>query len=155
MAPPRRFHSELRVALESGRGELVRTFVREACLCEDVPQGTANSLAEDASAIWRGLCENESSDAVRILPLCSGQNVKVRILLPGYSRFSAIVTRGRSIPGNSAIAWRPHGIDGWELSLQHRVGPPPEAISNPASQDAPAAPAPPSSDQYLIEQPHK
>src|SRR5437867_2847971 len=46
MAAQHRIHSELRVALEPSRGELARTFVREACLCEDVPQGTATSLAQ-------------------------------------------------------------------------------------------------------------
>jgi hypothetical protein len=69
MAALRRILSELRVALEPSRGELVRTFVREACLCEDVPQGTASSIAEHMSEIWQGLCEKGSSDAVRILTL--------------------------------------------------------------------------------------
>jgi len=98
MAAPRRSFSELRVALERSRGELVRTFVREACLSEDVPQATANSIAEDASAIWRGLCDKAPSDAVRILFRCSGQNVKIRILLHGYSRFSAILSEGMRVP---------------------------------------------------------
>ncbi len=155
MAAPRRSFSELRVALEPSRAELVRTFVREACLSEDVPPGTANSIAEDASAIWRGLCGKASSDAVRILPRCSGQNVKIRMMLPGYSRFSAILTEGRSILANAAVAWRPHGIDGWELSLQHRFGPQPEPASSPPIQDLVAAPTPAAADQYVIEPPHK
>jgi Acetyltransferase (GNAT) family len=155
MAAPRRSFSELRVALEPSRGELVRTFVREACLSEDVPQATANSIAEDASAIWRGLCDKASSDAVRILSRCSGQNVKIRILLHGYSRFSAILSEGMRIPANAAVAWRPHGIDGWELCLQHRFGALPEAVSNRPIQDALAAPAPAAADQYVIEPPRK
>jgi hypothetical protein len=153
MAAPRRILSELRVALEPSRGELVRTFVRESCLCEDVPQGTASSIADDLSEIWRGLCEKGSSDAVRILTLFSGQSVKIRILLPGYSHFSATLTEGRSIPSHATVAWRPHGIDGWELSLQHRFGAVSEAVSRPAAEEAPAAPVP--ADQYVIEPPHK
>src|SRR5882724_13505152 len=121
MAAQHRIHSELRVALEPSRGELVRTFVREACLCEDVPQGTATSIAEHTSEIWRGLCEKGSSDAVPIMVLFSGQNAKVRILLPGYSRFSGFLTERRSILSHATVAWRPHGIDGWELSLQHCI----------------------------------
>src|SRR3954464_14534589 len=129
MAAARRILSELRVALERSRGELVRTFVREACLSEGVLQGTATSIAESMSEIWRGLCEKETSDAVRILTFFSGQNVKIRILLPGYSRFSALLTDGRSLSSDATVAWRPHGIDGWELSLQHRLGVIAEAVS--------------------------
>src|SRR5262249_8779070 len=109
--------SELRVSLEPSRGELVRSFVREACLCEDVPQETASSIAEDVSEIWRALCA-KSGDAVRIATLFSGQNVKIRILLPGYSRFSAIMKEWRGIQSRTTVVWRPRGIDGWELSLQ-------------------------------------
>jgi acetyltransferase (GNAT) family protein len=157
MAAPRRGFSELRVPLEPSRGELIRAFVREACLSEDVPPATANSIAEDAFAVWPGLCEKGSNDAVRILPRCSGQNVNIRILLPGYSRFSAILSEGRSILANAAVAWRPHGIDGWELRLQHRFGPLSEPVSNPPAQDdAPAAaPAAAAADQYVIEPPHQ
>src|SRR5207237_1038309 len=79
------------------RAELVRTFVREACLCEDVPQETASSIAEHTSEIWRALCEKGASDAVRILTPFSGQNVKVRILLPAYSRVYAFLTGGRRL----------------------------------------------------------
>src|SRR5438105_1067973 len=154
MAAPRRILSELRVALEPGRGELVRTFVREACLCEDIPQETASSIAEHMSEIWRGLCKKGPGGAVRILTLFSGQNVKIRILLPGYSRFSAILAEGRIILSSASVAWRPHGIDGWELSLQHRIGMVAEAVSRPAEQEATAAPTTGAAGQYVIEPPH-
>src|SRR5262245_24759660 len=154
MAATRPILSELRVALEPSRGELVRTFVREACLCEDVPQGTADSIADDMSGIWRGLCEKRANDAIRIVPRFSGQNVKIRILLPGYSRFSAILTEGRNIPSHATVVWRPHGIDGWELSLEHRLGPV-AVVSQPAAEEAAAAPAPTAAEQYVIEPPHK
>src|SRR6476620_7480955 len=98
-----RIHSELRVALERSRGELVRTFVREACLCEGILQATATSIAESMSEIWRGLCEKETSDAVRILTVLSGQTVKIRILLPGYSRFSDLLAEGRSLSTHATV----------------------------------------------------
>jgi hypothetical protein len=105
--------SELRVALERNRGELVRSFVREACLCDEIPLAIATSAADHTAEVWRALCEQASPEPVRLLTDSSGHELKIRILLRGYSRFSALAFQDRRLRADAAIAWRPRGIDGW------------------------------------------
>src|SRR5215211_7790263 len=108
--------SELRVALERNRGELVRSFVREACLCDEIPLAIATSAADHTAEVWRALCEQASPEPVRLLTDSSGHELKIRILLRGYSRFSALAFQESTLRADAAIAWRPRGIDGWEVS---------------------------------------
>src|SRR5829696_3764444 len=108
--------SELRVALERNRGELVRSFVREACLCDEIPLAIATSAADHTAEVWRALCEQASPEPVRLLTDSSGHELKIRILLRGYSRFSALAFQDSTLRADAAIAWRPRGIDGWEVS---------------------------------------
>ena len=113
--------SELQLVLEPARGELVRAFVREASLAEDVAVPVASLLAEDTADAWLALCTLGSGhERARIVLLCSHRDVRARILLPGHSRFSNVAPAlaGR-IGRDAGISCHEHGIDGWEVSL-HR-----------------------------------
>ena len=51
-APTHKRFSELQLALEPARGELVRAFVREASLAEGVPASVASLIADDTAQAW-------------------------------------------------------------------------------------------------------
>ena len=146
--------SELRVALERNRGELVRSFVREACLCDEIPLAIATSAADHTAEVWRALCEQASPEPVRLLTDSSGHELKIRILLRGYSRFSALAFQDSTLRADAAIAWRPRGIDGWEASIHHRLGVP-ETLVTPDDGEPSAVAAIHSSTDYIIESPRK
>ena len=113
--------SELQLVLEPARGELVRAFVREASLAEDVPVSVASLIADDTAQAWLALCAAGSGrERARIALLCSRRDVRTRILLHGHSRFSNVAASlaGR-IRRDAGISCHEHGIDGWEISL-HR-----------------------------------
>jgi len=121
--------------LEFARAELVRAFVREACLCEGIPVTVASLIAEDTAEAWQALCTLGSGrERTRIEMLCSGQEVRSRIFLPGHSRFSGIAAclTGR-IRADVGISWLEHGIDGWEVCV-HRS--PTERFELPPGVDA-------------------
>src|SRR5215208_6662609 len=146
--------SQLRVALERNREELVRSFVREACLCDEITLGIATSAADHTAEVWRALCEEESPEPVRLLTDSSGHELKIRILLRGYSRFSALEFQDRRLRADAAIAWRPRGIDGWEVSIHHRLDVPNTLVS-PDHGELSAVAAIHSSSDYIIESPRK
>ena len=113
--------SEMRLLLEPARVELVRSFVREACLCEGVSLTAAGLLAEETSQAWRALCTLGSGhERARIRIRCSGSDVSSQVILPGHSRFSKIAECliGR-LRADTGISWREHGIDAWEVRV-HR-----------------------------------
>src|SRR4029450_260868 len=100
--------SELELLLEPRRGELVRAFVRGASLAEGAPASVASLVADDAADIWQALCAPGSGrERVRIVTLAVRREIKVRMLLPGYSRFSNIAA---SLAGltrrDGGISWR-------------------------------------------------
>ena len=146
--------SELRVALERNRGELVRSFVREACLCDEIPLAIATSAADHTAEVWRALCEQASPEPVRLLTDSSGHELKIRILLRGYSQFSALAFQDSTLRVDAAIDWRPRGIDGWEVSIHHRLGVP-ETLVTPDDGEPSAVAAIHSSTDYIIESPRK
>jgi hypothetical protein len=74
-------------------------------------------------------------------------------LLRGYSRFSALAVQDRTLRADAAIAWRPRGIDGWEVSIHHRLDVP-ETLVSPDDGE-PSAVTVHSSTDYIIEPPHK
>src|SRR5215216_1734211 len=118
-SPAMRWSSELKLVLEPARGELVRTFVREACLCEDVPVPIAGLIADDTAQAWQALCTLGSGrEHARIQILYSGQVVRSQVFLPGHSRFSKIAAcLVGHVRADAGISWREHGIDGWEVSI--------------------------------------
>jgi hypothetical protein len=68
--------SQLRVALERNREELVRSFVREACLCDEITLGIATSAADHTAEVWRALCHQALPEPVRLLAHSSGHESK-------------------------------------------------------------------------------
>src|SRR3712207_1870575 len=113
----------MRLLLEPARAELVRAFVREACLCEGVGLTTARLIAEDTAQAWQALCSLGSGhEHVRIQVLCSGQDVSIRVILPGHARFANIAA---SLAGHVrkevGISWRERGIDEWEVCVHRGV----------------------------------
>ena len=149
--------SELHLVLEPARGELVRAFVREAALAEDVPMSVASLIADDTAQAWLALCTPGSGrERARIVLLCSRRDVRTRILLHGHSRFSNVAASlaGR-IRRDAGISCHEHGIDGWEVSLHRSLTgnaePPPSAAEAPLS--TPAVPA--AARDYLIDLPQK
>src|SRR5215210_2306130 len=116
-SPAMLWSSELKLVLEAARGELVRTFVREACLCEDVPVPVAGLIADDTAQAWQALCTLGSGrERARIQILYAGQVVRSQIFLTGHSRFSKIAAcLVGHVRADAGISWREHGIDGWEI----------------------------------------
>lgn len=131
--------SELQLALDLARAELLRAFVREASLAENVRSETASMIAEDATQVWLTLCGLASGrERVRVALECSRGDVIAKILLHGHSQFSNVAA---SLAGNirsgASIACREHGIDGWQVilhrSLNDTCEPPPIDAEEPAS----------------------
>src|SRR4051794_27623255 len=74
---------ELRVLLERERAELVRAFVREACLSEGVSPAVSSLVAEDTAQTWQALCSlGSGADRVRLEILCSRKDVSSHLALP-------------------------------------------------------------------------
>jgi hypothetical protein len=148
--------SELQLVLAPERDDLLRAFVREASLCEGVPVSIASLIADDTVQTWQAIYPLASGrERARIAILCGHHDVRVRILLPGYSRFSNIATSlaGR-IRRDAGISWREHGIDGWEVSLHRSL----TGDAEPSSQveDPPSAPAvAAAAGDYVIDLPQK
>jgi hypothetical protein len=153
--------SELRLVLEPGHGELVRAFVREAALAEAVPVPEASLIADDAVEAWQALCTPDAGrERARIELLCSRREVRTRILLPGYSRFSHVVASlaGR-IRRDAGVSCHEHGIDGWEVSVHRSLNAdaePSPAADEPATETPVAAPAVAAAARdYVIDLPQK
>jgi hypothetical protein len=149
--------SELQLVLDPARGELVRAFVREASLVEDVPVSAANLIADDTVRAWLTLCTvGAGRERARIALLCSRGDVRTRILLHGHSRFANVVASlAGVIRGDVGISCQEHGVDGWEVSV-HRpltgnTEPPASAVE--AQLATPAVPA--AVRDYLIDLPQK
>jgi N-acetylglutamate synthase-like GNAT family acetyltransferase len=146
--------SEMRLLLEPARVELVRSFVREVCLCEGVSLTAAGLLAEETSQAWRALCTLGSGhERARIRIRFSGSDVSSQVILPGHSRFSKIAECliGR-LRADTGIAWCEHGIDAWEVCVHRGLADqvvPAQAI---AAEGSPPAAAPSMSQcSYTIE----
>jgi hypothetical protein len=128
--------------LEPQRSELVRAFVREASPAEGAPASVASLIAGDATEIWQALCTPGSGrERVRIVTLAVRSEIKVRILLHGYSRFANIAA---SLAGltrrDGGISWHEHGIDGWEVDIHRSLSaggePPVPAVDEPVPAPA-------------------
>ena len=161
-SPVARF-SELRLVLEPEHGELVRAFVREAALAEAVPASVASLVADDAVEAWQALCTPDAGrERARIELLCSRRDVRARILLQGYSRFSHVVASlaGR-IRRDAGVSCHEHGIDGWEVSVHRSLNgnaepPPSPAAEEPGTEEPVAAPAVAAATRdYVIDLPQK
>jgi hypothetical protein len=113
--------SELELVLDPSRGELVRAFVREASLAEDVPAAVASEIADDSVQAWLALCASgPCGECVRVALLCAHKDGTTRVRLRGHAQFSNIAASlAGHIRRDAGVSCREHGIDGWEVSL-HR-----------------------------------
>jgi hypothetical protein len=145
---------ELQLVLEPARGDLVRAFVREASLAEDVPVSVASRIADDTVQAWLTLCTVGSGHGrARIALLCSRRDVRTRILLHGHSRFANVAASlAGLIQRDVGISCQEHGIDGWEVTL-HR--PLTGNTEPPASASSPTPTAPAAVCDCLIDLPQK
>ena len=145
---------ELQLVLEPARGDLVRAFVREASLAEDVPVSVASRIADDTVQAWLTLCTVGSGHGrARIALLCSRRDVRTRILLHGHSRFANVAASlAGLIQRDVGISCQEHGIDGWEVTL-HR--PLTGNTEPPASASSPTPTAPGAVCDCLIDLPQK
>ena len=134
--------SELQLALEPARGELLRAFVREASLAESVRSDIASMIAEDTAQVWLTLCGLVSGrERVRIAVERSRGDVIAKILLHGHSQFSKVAASlAGKIRSGAGVTCREHGIDGWQVtlhrSLNDKFEPPPIAEDAPTSATA-------------------
>jgi hypothetical protein len=149
--------SELRLVLEPARSELVRAFVREAALAEDVPLPVASLLAEDTAQAWLALCSlGAGHEHCHIVVLHARRDVRARILLPGYSRFANVTASlADRIRRDAGISCHERGIDGWEVSLHRSLTGNPELAQIPAAETALPAPAVSTTCECLIELPQR
>ncbi len=136
--------AELQLALEPVQSELVRAFVREASLAASVP-AVAGLIADDTAQAWQALCGSPGGErGARIVALCSHKDVKTRILLHGYARFSHMATAlAGCVRRDAGISCHEHGIDGWEVSLHRSLSGAAEPLPSvdDTSPEPPAAPA--------------
>jgi hypothetical protein len=148
---------ELHLVLDGSLSELVRAFAREASLAEGLPILIASLIADDTAQVWQTLCALGSArERVRVAMLSRHEEVRLRILLHGYSRFSSVVSSlaGR-IRRDAGISCHQHGIDGWEICIHRSVTLPPlpslvgmdEWVSAPAVPQVKA--------DYVIDLPQK
>jgi hypothetical protein len=136
-------HSEVRLVLEPARAELVRAFVRESCLCEDVSLTVAGLIAEDTAQVWQALCGLGSGhERTRIQVLCSRKNVSSRVILPGHARFARVpACLVGHIRADAGVSWREHGIDEWEVCIHRGLTEQFEPPNTIAARELPSAAA--------------
>jgi len=143
--------------LEPARSELVRAFVREAALAEDVPLSVASLLAEDTAQAWLALCtQGTGHEHCHIILQHSRRDIRTRILLPGYSRFAnvAAALAGR-VQRDAGISCHERGIDGWEVSLHRSLSGNVEPAPSTADEPLPAPAVSTTACECLIELPRK
>ncbi|MEK4032366.1 hypothetical protein WOC76_22430 [Methylocystis sp. IM3] len=111
---------EIRLSLELSRGELVRSFVREAALLEGARSLIASLIAEDTLHAWAVLCAvatGRESASVRVSS--SLEDVECAIVVKGHARFSSLVTSlSKFVRRDAGLSVRERGIDGWELGFR-------------------------------------
>src|SRR3984893_2824042 len=113
---------ELHLVRDGSRSELVRAFAREASLAEGLPISIASLIADDTAQVWQTLCALGSARGrCRVAMRARHEEVRLRILVHGYPRFSSVVASlaGR-IRRDAGISCDQHGIDGWEICIHRR-----------------------------------
>ena len=122
-SPSKSRSSELTTTLGAHHIELVRGFIREAALAEDVPTACASQIAADGADAWDLLCAEATPDErAHVSVVLSGQDVRARFVLHGHARFSrsAALFGGRLRPG-TGFSCHDVGIDSCELVLHRNV----------------------------------
>lgn len=145
--------AELRLSMEAEGGELLRAFVREASLVDGVPASIASLIAADAEQIWRILCQSSAGQERASVVLSSEKReVRVRILLNGHSRFSAILpSLGPNLRRDAGITYRERGVDGWEIALHRGI----ETARQESGAEEPIAEAAAATQEVQIDAPRQ
>lgn len=132
---------ELRLRMENSLGELVRSFVRESALADDLSMINSTLLANDAFQLWRALCIDSSNrNHVRIFVAGSADAVQACFLLQGHDAFAHILAAfAETTSPGCQFSRREHGVDGWEITLSRRVSE--ETLANMTTAEIQATPA--------------
>jgi len=144
--------SELHLTVSTSHGELLRSFIREAALADDVPPPAAGLLASDGLEVWNALCATATGhEHARVSLSLSMREARLRLALPGHARFAGLVSSlGKRLPEGSGLSCREIGIDGWEISLHRTL-----AATGPAQASAPLqadeSPGVPTADAPVID----
>ena len=113
----------LRLKIDHSAGELVRSFVRESLVAEDLFSTNSELLANDSYHLWRALCANESDryHAHIHVGFVAG-SVHASFVLDGYDPFVEILAEfAKSISTGSQFSRRDYGVEGWEIVLSRRL----------------------------------
>lgn len=110
---------ELRLELEAERSELVRAFVREASLAEDVSALTASHMADGTVILWKELCRHHVIGArTRLTALVRNKEIVVRASITGHDKLVPFMpSLFAGLPKDLGFSYRESGIDGWEVML--------------------------------------
>jgi hypothetical protein len=142
---------EIKLPLESRRGEILRAFVREAALVEGARPVIASLIAEDTLHAWVVLCSLASGrERASVIVSSSLKEISCAILLKGHSRFSSIGTvLSGFVRRDAGLSVSERGIDGWELGFRRPLADDvtlpdlfEKAIDEKVMPKAPQAPAP-------------
>lgn len=110
---------ELRLELEVEKCELVRAFVREASLAEDVSHVTASHMADGTVTLWKELCRHHRSGGrTRLTALVKNKEIMVRASITGHDKLVPFMpSLFADLPKDLGFSYRESGIDGWEVTL--------------------------------------
>lgn len=114
---------ELRLRIENSFGELVRCFVREGALADDLSITNAALLANDAFQLWRALCVDASGQHhARIHVAGFSGAIQVIFFLQGHDAFTNILAAfAETTSPGCQFSRREHGVDGWEITLSRQL----------------------------------
>lgn len=117
--PTRKRKPELRLDLEVGTGELVRAFVREAALAEEVSLIIASRMADGVVLVWKELCRHHGAGRrARLSAVAQSKEITTRISVTGHDKFSPFMpSLFTDLPADLGFSYRESGIDGWEVTL--------------------------------------
>ena len=119
---------ELHLRIENSYGELVRSFVRESMLADDLTPPNAALLANDSFQLWSALCLNASGrHHARIHVTGYAGAIQARFYVQGHDAFVNILADFAKMtsPG-CQFSRREHGVDGWEITLSRQANGAPE-----------------------------
>lgn len=121
---------ELRLRIEDSHAELVRSFVRESALADDLSVTNAALLANDSFQLWRALCAEASGrHQARIHVMSSADAIQASFFVQGHDAFSKILASfAETAASGCQFSRREQGVDGWEIALSRQLGEAPATI---------------------------
>jgi len=122
-SPSKSRSSELTTTLGAHHIELVRSFIREAALAEDVPNACASEIAADGADAWDLLsAEANPDERAHVAVSLSGQDVRARFMLHGHARFARTAALfGGRLRSGTGFSCYDTGVDSCEVLLHRNV----------------------------------